>query len=122
MKNSIHTFKVKEVVRVIDGDTVILKLDLGFYIDHTVYVRLLDVHAPEIRGKEKEEGIRIKHVLISFLRDHLEQGYSMTLGTKKTGKFGRWLGEILIDVDGIQVSANEFINYHIDELEEVKED
>lgn len=35
--------------KVLDGDTVRLIVDLGFYAHHRVDLRLLDVYAPELR-------------------------------------------------------------------------
>jgi hypothetical protein len=36
-------------LEVLDGDTIRLEADLGYYARHRVDIRLLDVHAPELR-------------------------------------------------------------------------
>lgn len=41
-----------EVIRVVDGDTVDIKIDLGFRIHHTIRARLYDIDAPELRTPE----------------------------------------------------------------------
>ena len=73
----------------IDGDTIDVLIDLGFYIKHQVRLRLLDVDTPEIRTrdkKEKEAGLRAKAFVISELT-----GRELEIRTSKKGKYGRYL-------------------------------
>jgi endonuclease YncB( thermonuclease family) len=46
-----YEYKVKRVVKVVDGDTVDLELDLGFHCSITERFRLKDIDAPE-HGQE----------------------------------------------------------------------
>jgi len=79
-----------ELARVVDGDTVDLKIDLGFYMTANIRIRLEGVDTPEIRGPEKEEGKISK----AFVEKKLSQARSIFVETMKTGKYGRWLGVI----------------------------
>ncbi len=87
------------VRKVYDGDTITVDIDLGFdMILRNQKIRLLGINTPEVRGKEREQG------LIS--RDALRK----KIGSKwiiiktqldKKGKYGRWLGTIFIDEENV---------------------
>jgi len=112
MKNQVYEFKVKEILRVVDGDTVDLTVFLGFYVTQEIRVRLLDVDAPEIRGKEKIDGFKIKALAAMWFDDHKDD--ELWIETRKTGKYGRWLG--IIRAKGNQFSFNDYINFAIADL------
>lgn len=81
------------VTRIIDGDTVEGRLDLGFKLTRDkVRIRLLDVKAPEIRGKEKTAG----RVAMLQLQELCPRGSECVLKSidDKLDSFGRILGEI----------------------------
>lgn len=80
---------------VIDGDTVLLDLDLGFYQwrkDQSY--RLLRIDAPEL---PTVEGIAAKGALIAFL-----YGKKLIARTEKSDHFGRFLVDLT--ADGVNVS------------------
>ena len=91
-----HEYKCK-ILRVVDGDTIDVDIDLGFGIwMHKERVRLLGIDTPESRTRDLEEK---KFGLLSkkFLKDHYPVGSTATLRTHKdkTGKIGRILGELI---------------------------
>lgn len=81
------------IVRVIDGDTIDVDIDLGFdsWL-HKQRIRLCGVDTPESRTRDKQEKV---HGLLAkkCVQEHLEVGKSYPLRTTKKGKFGRYLGE-----------------------------
>ena len=84
-----------ELIRVVDGDTVDLLVDLGFKVHHVVRVRLLDVDTPEIHGvkhssDEYAAGLKAKQFVEGWFRG----ATTLHIQTSKTGKYGRWLGVI----------------------------
>ena len=84
--------------RVIDGDTLICDIDLGFYIAlKDQKVRLSRINSPEI---STPEGIKSKEFLKSMIENK-----EITIKTKKAilskEKYGRWLAEIFIDEENI---------------------
>lgn len=98
---------------VYDGDTIKVSIDLGLGIwRRSQTIRLWGIDTPEIRGKEREEGKRVG----DFVRELLE-GKEILLrtildkhGQDKTGKFGRLLGEILLDgQDGKLINVNQLL-------------
>jgi len=88
-----------EVLRVVDGDTVDVRIDLGFNVWHKCRVRMVGINAPESRTKdleEKEKGLAAKE----WLKERLD-GTSVELQSQGTGKYGRVLGEFYIDETNI---------------------
>jgi len=91
-----HEYKCK-ILRVIDGDTVDVDIDLGFGIwMHKERVRLLGIDTPESRTRDKEEK-RFGLLSKQYMKDHYPVGSMAVLRTHKdkTGKFGRILGELV---------------------------
>jgi micrococcal nuclease len=81
------------VVRVIDGDTVVLAIDLGFKITATENCRMLGYDAPEMRGKDRTKGLLAKAALEGLLIGPL----TITTHKDKKCKYGRYLVEISTD-------------------------
>ena len=73
------------VVRVIDGDTVELDVDVGFRSRYRDKFRLAGINAPE--GKT-EAGAR--------LSDLLHPGSEVVVTSFKPEKYGRWLADIAV--------------------------
>jgi micrococcal nuclease len=95
-----YEYKIKEVVKVVDGDTVDLNIDLGFNLTKKERVRLAGIDTPESRTrdlKEKELGIEAKE----FLERRLSDGENLKVKTEKDGKYGRMLGWIYISETNI---------------------
>jgi len=83
------------VLRVIDGDTIDLAIDLGFNIHHKIRVRLYGVNTPESRTKdlaEKEMGLKAKKFTEDWLTTH-KWVYINTI-PDKNDKYGRILARI----------------------------
>jgi micrococcal nuclease len=103
-----------KVSRVVDGDTVDVDIDLGFGVWlRKERVRLLGIDTPESRTRDKEEkkyGLAAKE----FLKKAL--GTSPILKTTKDGKgkFGRILGEFIVEVEDNRININQLLvdNYH----------
>ena len=80
-----------EVIRVIDGDTFDLKIDLGFKIIHESRFRLQNIDTPEIRGKERPKGLKVKEYVKKLI-----EGKTIIVETFKKGKYGRYVSEIYL--------------------------
>lgn len=94
------------VTAVYDGDTITVDVDLGLGIwRHNQTIRLWKVNAPEMKGPEKEQGTKVRN----FVREQVldKQILLRTIldkrGEDQTGKFGRLLGEILVEDESGQV-------------------
>ena len=83
--------------RVVDGDTVDALVDLGFDTWKKVRVRMHGMDAWESRTRDKEEkvkGLAAKARLIELLEEHDNEFILISHGV---GKYGRCLGEIIVD-------------------------
>ena len=89
-----------ELLRVVDGDTIDVRIDLGFNVWHKCRVRLMGINAPESRTRDKEEkarGLAAKDWLIETLENAQAD---LEMQSHGVGKYGRVLGTIYInDVD-----------------------
>ena len=52
-----YEYRVKQVLRVVDGDTIDVDIDLGFDISFTSRVRLAGIDTPESRTTDKKEKV-----------------------------------------------------------------
>lgn len=99
---SLYTYKCR-VSRVIDGDTVVADIDLGFHIAMQRVVRLLDYNAPEIGGHAKtpEELAEGKRAAANL--SELVTGHDLIVQTRldRTDKYGRVLGRFWRDEEDI---------------------
>jgi len=112
-----YTYRAN-ILRVVDGDTVDVDIDLGFDIVlKKQRIRLYGVDTPESRTRDLEEK---KHGLAAkeFVQSYLPVGTKQTLQTRldDRGKFGRILGEfVAFDAkNDRQSTVNQLLidNYH----------
>jgi len=75
------------VNRVLDGDTLDVAIDVGFGIGLSDRLRLAGINAPEIRTPAGR-------LALKFLKDYLKKCPIIIIRTSKSGKYGRWLGDI----------------------------
>ena len=86
-----------DILRVVDGDTVDVRLDLGFNVWHKCRVRMVGINAPESRTRDKVEkakGLAAKE----FLKEILENPENnIQMQSEGKGKYGRVLGVFFWD-------------------------
>lgn len=102
-----YEYRVKQILKVVDGDTIDVDIDLGFSVSYTQRVRLAGIDTPESRttdAVEKALGLEVKE----FLKHSLEGVTDIVIRTEKpdsTEKYGRILGWLFIN--GSTESINE---------------
>ena len=110
-RKSCYNFRVTEINRVVDGDTIDVTIDLGFDLYKKERVRVAGVDTPEKRTRnleEKELGIDATNWLKEKLDSAIAGDDELTIRTELSGgvgKYGRLLGWLYIG-DG-DVSLNE---------------
>ena len=100
------------VERVVDGDTVDVVLNLGFDILYKCRVRLYGIDTPESRTRNLDEKARGK-MAGAFLKEAIDNGTKVVIQTKlkdSRGKFGRVLGDVV--VDGININKSMIDHFH----------
>lgn len=119
IRDRLFYYKI-ELVRVIDGDTIVCHLDRGHNKwDKFIHVRLSSINAPELKKETKVKGEESKQFLISLLgTDRI-----LYIKTQKTDSFERYLGrlyvedtinDIDIDVSQTMVDEGQAIPYMVD--------
>jgi len=100
----VYTYKIKEITKVVDGDTLDAIIDLGFGITKKERIRIAAIDAPETRTRnlhEKKLGFEAK----AWLKKHVEYCDNVIIKTEKEGKYGRILGWLY--TDEFSISLNE---------------
>jgi len=93
-----YEYIVKEIVKIVDGDTVDIVLDLGFDVYRKERVRINRVDTPELNSKdvaEKKLAIEAKNYVSTWMINQKK----IRIKTFKDDKYGRLLGEFYGDGD-----------------------
>jgi micrococcal nuclease len=102
-----YEYYVKEVTKVVDGDTIDVVIDLGFDIMFASRVRLAGIDTPESRTTDKTEkalGLESK----AYLANRLKSAKNVVIKTEKldsSEKYGRILGWLFVDGDATSVNT-----------------
>ena len=104
-RKSCYNFRVTEIVKVVDGDTIDVIIDLGFDLYKKERVRVAGVDTPEKRTRnleEKELGIDATNWLTEQLDSAIDGEDALVIRTEIDGgfgKYGRLLGWLYIGED-----------------------
>jgi micrococcal nuclease len=96
-----YEYRIKKVVKVVDGDTIDVEIDLGFNISYAQRVRLAGIDTPESRtkdAKEKALGLEVKDKLKKAI-DAAKDVVVKTELPDSSEKYGRILGWVYLDGD-----------------------
>ena len=100
-----YTYKAR-VIKVIDGDTIDVDLDVGLHITIRKRLRLLDIDAYEKRGEERELGLKATARMEELVTHAAEVMVTTVMDT--TGKYGRLLATVwartLLDEEFVNVN------------------
>ncbi|MAC71635.1 MAG: nuclease [Gammaproteobacteria bacterium] len=87
---------VCEIVKVVDGDTIDVNVDLGWSVSvRKQRIRLYGIDAPESRTRDLEEK-QFGKASKKFVKDFLNSDHIL-LKTREKGKYGRYLGDFCVD-------------------------
>ena len=106
-----YSYRVKNIVKIIDGDTFDCIMDLGFDVLLEARVRMMGMDTPESRTRDLEEkkfGLLAKEYLIEKLNS--KELIVTTEVDNEKGKFGRILGWVW--ADGVNIN-NQMIADHM---------
>ena len=101
-----YIYRIKSVLKVVDGDTIDASIDLGFDISLEKRIRFAGIDTPESRTtniKEKAMGLESKE----WLKKALEGAKDILIKTElpdSTEKYGRIIGHLFIN--GQETSLN----------------
>ena len=109
-RKSCYNFRVTEINRVVDGDTIDVTIDLGFDLYKKERVRVAGIDTPEKRTRDLEEkalGIDATNYLKKKLEDTIAGDDELTIRTELKGgmgKYGRLLGWLYIGEDDVSIN------------------
>ena len=111
------------LLKIVDGDTVDVDIDLGFGIVLTDQrIRLYGIDTPESRTRDLEEK-KCGKLAAKYIEDHIKIGSTFTLRSRldQKGKYGRILGELIcfvpefdreMSLNLAMVTKNLAVTYH----------
>ena len=94
-----YIYRIKQITKVIDGDTIDADIDLGFDISLSKRIRLAGVDTPESRTadtNEKKYGLESKE----WLKHKVESAKNILIKTElpdSTEKYGRIIGHLFVN-------------------------
>jgi|SRR5215510_2739161 len=92
------TFKAK-LIRVVDGDTIDLEIDIGLHGRRIERMRLLGINCPEMHGDARPAGLAAKDYTSKWL-ESLDVDWPLVISTYKSDVFGRYLAVVWRRSDG----------------------
>lgn len=116
MKKSNYFYNAR-VIKVVDGDTLDLDIDLGFGVIQRQRIRLAGPHckgfdAPEVRGEGKELGLKAKELLVEKFKlwpDVVVQTF------QEKGKYGRYIATVFgADEGSVAFSGKNVATYLVE--------
>jgi len=109
-RKSCYNFRVTEIVKVLDGDTLDVLIDLGFDLYKKERVRVAGVDTPEKRTRNLEEKALGKDAT-EWLKTHLESTLAgddeLSVRTELVGgvgKYGRLLGWLYVGDESVSLN------------------
>ena len=94
-----YIYRIKQILKVVDGDTIDADIDLGFSISLEKRIRLAAVDTPESRtadANEKKYGLESKE----WLKHKVENAKNILIKTElpdSTEKYGRIIGHLFVN-------------------------
>jgi endonuclease YncB( thermonuclease family) len=84
------------ILKVIDGDTLILDIDCGFDIKKKTRVRLAKLDSPERETKSGKEAAR-------YVSEQLAKAKKIVIKTEQTDEYGRYIGHIFYSFEDADI-------------------
>lgn len=87
------------VLRVVDGDTIDVMMDLGFDTWVRKRIRLYGINCPETRTRDKKEkkaGLKAKALVENIVTEYKN---TCRIKSKTIGKYGRVVAEVFFDIN-----------------------
>jgi micrococcal nuclease len=85
------------LVRVIDGDTYVLRIDLGFRAAITVTIRVHGYDAPELHGADHVRGAAAKAEAEKYFAGYSVPPVIVVETVQDDQSFARWIGSVYLD-------------------------
>lgn len=94
-----YDYAIRDVLRVVDGDTCDLSIDLGLHLTAALRFRILNLDTPERGQPGWAYATEVTHAWLATATAPLR------VTTHKADSFGRWLG-FVYDEDGNDLASH----------------
>jgi micrococcal nuclease len=107
-----YIYRIKEIHKIVDGDTIDASIDLGFDISLEKRIRLAGVDTPESRtadANEKKYGLESKE----WLKHRCENAKNILIKTElpdSTEKYGRIIGHLFINDESTSLNEQMIVS------------
>lgn len=94
--SELYVYRIRRLVRVVDGDTYDLVLDAGFHLSYAHRFRLFEWDTPEVRAGtdwEKQQAGVATTAVVDWFANHQPLN-QLRVRTHKADSFGRWLADV----------------------------
>lgn len=103
------------ILRVIDGDTIEARVDLGFDVFAVQRFRLYGINAPETKGESREDGRAATEYLRTLITTNAADSV-LTIQTRKDKreKYGRYLAVLMaggVNLNAVMVNTGHAVPY-----------
>ena len=98
-----YEYRVKKIVKVVDGDTVDIEIDLGFSLTKKERCRVAGIDTPSVAHATKKKTVWSSSQV--YMTGLLKNAKELKVRTEKDGKYGRMLGWFYADDN--ELSLNE---------------
>ena len=104
-----YEYKIKTILKVYDGDTITVLIDLGFGVYKTEKLRFAFINAPELRGESRVEGLKSRDWLRARIQEAVDTNTDIIIKTfrDKKGKYGRYIADVFIEDQSINTEMLE---------------
>ncbi len=93
------------VIRVVDGDTIELQIDLGFKMHYRTTCRLYGIDTPELKIPAQKEAAKLAKAAVEEL---IPSGVAVRIESRELDKYGRALVEVYLD-GRLETSLNQWL-------------
>ncbi len=108
-----------KLLRLIDGDTLVATIDMGFHTWRETTIRLVGINCPERKGETREEG----EAATAFVAKLIQPGDPLLVQSQAADAFGRalalvWIGQAERSLNRMIVEAGHAVAWGHEALTE----
>lgn len=110
MNFSLYWYRV-EILKIVDGDTIHVKANLGFGVTIPVKVRIKGIDTPEVYGVKQSSDEYARGKIASARLAELLEGRDVLINTflDKTGKYGRYIADVCYEDGSLLVNVGDIL-------------
>ena len=98
-------------IKVVDGDTLDLEVDIGFHLREIGRFRVLDINTAELHDKDPAKralAVKAKETVIELMKTPVGVEWPLLISTEKDpDNFGRWLVGVQFEQSGSLVDLGQ---------------